>query len=239
MSNQEEKVTPVSWTLDDLQDGKMILCIGKSNSGKTYTTRYLLDYYMTKRLPASSRCQFGLVFVGSEGLNEDYTFLPDNCIINGYDEERLNLHLAHLKRIKQALKKKGKPMIHTFIVFDDLLGILNGNDNFNNFISLFRHYNVTFFMCNQYLQSRTSSTLIRMQTNYAFLWRTTAMSAIKAMYEWWGNERFEKLDDFKRHFLKTTSKKYAAMMFLDQNEPENNLWRWEAPPEFSPQKVIF
>lgn len=199
----------------------MILSIGKSKSGKTYNTRFLLDYWLRQK----RYFKWGIVFVGSKDLNDDYDFLPNHTIVNGYDEDLLMAYLDKLKKIKNS----GKVLPPSFIVFDDLLGKLQSSKKFDNFVSLFRHYNITVFLNNQFLTNRTSSTIVREQTNYAFLWKTSSRHTIEAIYNWWGGLRFANYNEFKAHFLRATKKRYACMLWHSNEEIENNFLSYMSP----------
>lgn len=222
-----------SWTIDDMEFPSCVVCIGKSKRGKSYLTRYLIQYF-TLHTPIFKQ---GLVFCGTRGLNNDWDMFPDKCIINGYDE---NILMAWLENIKKVYAS-GKKLPPSFIIFDDLLGKLGKTKFFDNFLSTYRHYNITIFLNNQFLRQSASSTLLREQANYLFAFRTVAESTIAGLFEWFGG-LFKNQEEFKKHFLSITEPKFQAMLFLEAEEDiTKNYYGFRAPPpdKFPQAKLNF
>ena len=162
-SNNTRLVDKLFKTDDD--SAALYVLVGKSRKGKSHLARYIL---MNRLL--SKQWHFGLVFCKSK-FNNDYTsFLPDNRIYEGYNEQVLMKYVNNLKKI---VKEKGK-VPASFIIFDDLIGVLNNaTDWFNNFISTFRHVNINVFICVQYLTGKNAvSPIMREQTNFAILFQS-------------------------------------------------------------------
>ncbi len=220
------------WSLDKIEFPTCILSIGKSKRGKSYLTRYLLDYFCVRKPVFKA----GIVFVGTKGLNNDWDMMPDKAVITGYSEEKLKMWLAKLMQIKKSGKE-----IHTFIVFDDLLGKLEKSSYFDNFLSTYRHYNVSVFLNNQYLASSSSGTLLREQTEYLFAFRTAAKRTITCLYDWFG-QLFDSEKEFKKTFMEQTAEDHTAMLFIEGEEDvhENYLaFTAPGPDEFKPVKLVF
>lgn len=216
----------------EFHGGGMVLSVGKSKRGKTYNTNYLLQYF-TLQNPVFKG---GMVFQGSKGMNDDYAWMPDSHVIDGYNEDVLRAWVDKLKTIRGHV---GDEMPATFLIFDDLLNAVQTNAYFNNFISLYRHLNISIFMNVQSLANRTSSTLVREQTNFAFFYKTSAKNTLKHMYEWFG-QQWDNEKEFYEHFHKTTHDKHCAMLIDTSNDGKRgNFVQWKAPPDFKAVKLNF
>lgn len=154
---------------------QMFVLVGKSGRGKSYFIRYLL----TERV-VNDGWEFGLVFCKTK-FNGDYDFLPDDKVFQGYNEEILEKYVENLQAIK---KKKGK-VPPNFIIFDDLVGVLNNQtDFFNNFISVHRHTNTNILIAVQYLAGRKAiSPIMREQTSYAIMFQSRTKRTLEKLYE--------------------------------------------------------
>ncbi len=221
--------------LFDPPDGlaQMWVCVAKSGKGKSYFVRYLL----TDRL-STGRWKYGLVFTRTK-FNGDYDFLPDNRVIEGYNENILRRYMNNLRKIA---KEKGKESLpHNFIVFDDLQGVLNNQTNwFNNFLATFRHTNTNLIVCNQYLSGKNAvSPIAREQTNYAVMFKSRTRRTLENLYESYGG-LFPKFNDFKSYFMAATEQKYTAMLYSERvDELENNYITIQAPEDYPKMQFKF
>ena len=208
----------------------VIVQIGRSKSGKSYNTRYLMYKFMLEY----RAFKFGIAWVGSSKLNDDYKFLPEKAVLD-YSEDKLKMYLRKL----EAMKDKLGHFPPSFMVFDDLLSKLTQSDYFKNFLSIYRHYNITIILCNQYLKDRTSGTLLREQTDFSFTFKTRANNTLTGTYETFGTV-FDSYADFKAHFIKCTQKKHTAMFYIqDEDEIENNYLSYAAPPNLPNKKIHY
>jgi hypothetical protein len=211
--------------------GQLFVLVGKSGKGKSYFVRYLLTDRLSRGI-----WKFGLVFTRTK-FNDDYSFLPDKRVLEGYDENILRKYINNLRSIR---KEKGK-IEPNFIVFDDLQGILNNSTNyFNNFLSTFRHTNTNILVCNQYLAGKNAvSTLAREQTNYAILFQSRTRRTLENLYESYGG-LFPTLDAFKQYFLKATKEPYSAMLYSeDVDTLEENYITIMAPEDYPEMEFDF
>lgn len=233
IKEKKRKETPdEGWDMSFFQFPCCILSLGKSKSGKSYNTSYLLNYFTIEEPVFHG----GIVMLGSQGLNEDYDFLPKKCIINGYQEEILQNYVAKLKKYRET---HNKPPPASFLVLDDLMGQLNNSQWFQNFISTYRHYNITVFLNVQFLKSRASSTLLREQVSYAFIFNTKTKNTIDALYDCFG-QLFNSYEEFKQHFLQTSKERYSCMLYIaDRDELEHNYYKYMGPINFKPKKISF
>ena len=84
--------------------------IGVRNSGKSVLIQQIIKSLFRKKL-----VDIVLVMSGSASLNDDYSFLPEGCVMN-FDKEML-----HRIWDKQVAEKKANKAKRVFIVFDDCL----------------------------------------------------------------------------------------------------------------------
>lgn len=231
-------------TLIDLIDfPACITQIGKSKRGKTYNTKYLVHYLTLKHQIFKSV----LVFQGTASINNDYGFLPKKSVIKGWDEKVLMAYMDRMEKHYEELNKERDPLLDdikpepTLVIFDDLLGKLEKSKFFDNFLGVYRHYNISCIFNNQYLKSQATSNILREQTTLAFMYFTTSKNTISALYEYWGQE-FDTQDEFRKHFQKISKPKHHSMMWSDKIEDVNhNFLSWKAPgpDQFKPQLISF
>ena len=212
----------------------LFLLVGKSKSGKSYFLKYLLQYYcLYKRI-----FNFGLVLTGSE-YNHEYPFLPQNAV-GEFSEEKLMQYINQLKERKS--KGNGKPLPASFIVLDDCLGLVQQTKSWQSLISTFRHLNISIFISVQYLKaSQISSTLIREQTNVLIAFRSTNINTIRALYDYYGSDIFETLDEFRKRYSACTQEKYHALVYISDDQladPDKNFISMKVP-EIKLQKIVY
>ena len=208
-----------------------IISVGKSMKGKSFLTRYLLtEKFMTGKF------KFGIVFTKTK-FNSDYAFLPDKAVKQGYNEEVLKKYINNLAKLRE--KKQGVPP--NFIIFDDLVGVLNNQTNwFVNFVSTVRHFNTTIIICVQYLCGRNAiSPIMREQTTHAIMFQSRTRRTLENLYESYGG-LFPSYDEFKAYFFAATREKYSAMLYLEStDELHENYITIQAPAEYPKIKVEY
>ena len=218
-------------SLFDAPDGlaQLFVLCGKSGRGKSYFIRFLLSDMLT-----NGKLKFGLVFTRTK-FNKDYAFLPDKRVIEGYNEDILKKYVNNLRKIAE----KDGSVEPNFIIFDDLVGVLNNSTQwFSNFMSTFRHTNTTIFIAVQYLPGRNAvSPLMREQTNYAIMFQSRTKRTLENLFENYGG-LFDSADEFKQYFLNATQEKYTAMLYSERIDYiEDNYVTIMAPEDYP--KMIF
>ena len=217
---------------DGTSASKLFVLVGKSFRGKSYLMRYILTDWLNREKVA-----FGLVFCKTTFNNDFTSFLPKDKVIEGYDEKILQRYVENIKNI---IKENGS-IPHSFLIFDDLTGVLNnGTDWFNNFIATFRHYNISIFISAQYLTGKKAiSTIMREQTNYCIMFQSRTRRTLENLYESYGG-LFSTFDQFKDHFLRATHEQYTALLYSEHiDELEDNYISIRAPKDFPKIKFDF
>ena len=186
----------------------LFLFVGKSKSGKSYLLKYLISYYCL----TEKHFNFGLVLTGSD-YNHEYKFLPSHAV-HKYEEEVLNQYIDSLKE----KKNNGEELPPSFLVLDDILGLISRSKAWQNLISTYRHLNITLFISVQYLRTEASSTLIREQTGALFAFKTTNINTMKCFFDYFGSNIFENLEGFKERFQKCTTEKHSCCLYLDHDK---------------------
>ena len=190
----------------DFRQHQVVLLQGKGGRGKSNALRYFLISNIVNGI-----FEYGIVFTGSK-MNDDFNFLPDNFVFEGFDTDTLESYIEFLEEQK---KDKGKVPIN-FVVFDDLVNLLNTHDNFlNNFITKVRHYNTRIMIAVQHLNQGASTVTKEMTTN-ALMYKTTSFNTLRALWENFG-QSFETLREFKDFFQKHTQEPFTALGF-DSNQ---------------------
>jgi hypothetical protein len=234
LEDQVEKRVPKKkkkkgWSLDDMEFPALIMSIGKPKRGKSYLTRYLITYFSVVKPIFKG----GIIFCATQELNSDWHQFPEKSVITGYTDEKLKMWADRLKE----RKTQGK-LVPTFIVFDDLMGVLQKSKYFDQFLSTYRHYHVTIFLNNQYLASSTSSTLAREQTSYLFAFKSETTRTNKCIYEWFG-QIYDTFDEFKKVFRERTKEPHTAMLHIEGEEDKSkNDFSFRAP-KYEQVKLIY
>ena len=214
-------------------DGQAIIVVfvGKSYRGKSYFLKYLISDRLNR-----NKFKFGLVFTTTK-FNGDYKFLPDNRVIEGYNEEILKKYFNNLKRIKD----KDGEVPPNFIIFDDLVGVLaNQTSFFNSFITTCRHLNISVFIAVQYLTGKNAiSPTMRQQTTHAIMFHSKMKSTVENLYENYG-QMFDSLKEFRQHYDEITKDQYVAMIYLEKEDDINkNYFGIRAPKNIPELKFEF
>lgn len=234
--NEDNKIiknnkSNVNDLFDNDDEPIFVVAVGKSMKGKSYFLRYLIQDRFNK-----GKFNFGLVFTKTN-FNGDWSFIPKKAIKEGYDEGVLRRYVDNLK----AIKEKDGHIEPNFIIFDDLVGILNNQSGwFINFISTHRHFNTSLFIAVQYLTGRRAiSPIMREQTTHALLFNSRTKNTLVNLYESYGG-LFEKFNDFKNYYLKATEEKYVAMLYReDIDELNDNYISIQAPPNVNFEPIDF
>ena len=210
----------------------LICFVGKSYSGKSYFIRYYISNgLLTKKF------KFGMVFTKTK-FNKDYDFLPDKAVYDGYNEEALKQYISNLERMK---RKQGVNMPRSFLVLDDIQGVLSDQTEFmNNFLARHRHYNITLIVAIQYLGGRRGvSPLFREQCTHAVMFKSKTKKTLENLFLAFG-QLFNSLEDFKRYFFAATEQKHSAMLYTEQiDDLEDNYQTIQAPANVPKMKFKF
>lgn len=218
----------------DPKNAKILLMVGKPNSGKSYLTRAFFKYWADNHF-----FKFGVVFTGTK-FQHQFDYLPDECVIDGYNDLKLRNYITKLQQMTDALRKttgdKHSMLPPNFICYDDITGLLSPTSWFNNWLANFRHTNTTLIFCAQYLRSNnTICTALRSYINYAFCFEPDSLLALKALHETFGN-RYEKFKRFKRDILAVTNEKYGCFMY---NADEKKYGSMRAPDNIPDFQIKF
>jgi hypothetical protein len=212
----------------------LILLLGKSKSGKSHLTKYLLQYYTLEK----PIWQFGLCLTGSP-YNHEYTFLPDHAV-HEYNEDILESYINELKTRKD--ESKGEKMPASFLILDDCLGLISKTAAWQNLLSTYRHLNITIFLSVQYLKTEASSTLVREQAGIVCAFKSTNINVINCLYDYFGSELFESVKDFKARYSACTSEKYHCMLYIADDalsSSNKNFLSFTAPKELLNVKLKY
>ena len=208
----------------DLSKEAVLLFCGKPRRGKTNAIRFLLTKHSLDKFQGCANYQFGLVFTRTK-FNHDYDFLPDEYVIEGYDEEIL---AKYLQGLEDAIAK-GQKAPKNFIVFDDLIGLLSKNDPFlTNFLSTARHTNTQIYLATQHLKTGASTTLREVCT-HAIIFGSKTYNTTQSLFENFGG-LFKNVNDFRKCLQETTKEPYTAMLYLqDEDNIQNNYLKFRCP----------
>lgn len=207
--------------LDFSTQPQIVTCIGKPARGKSYAVRWMILKNTID--PRSNVFKYGIVFSQTGSFNHEFDYIPEDYVCEGYDPDVLENYLEGIKA-----QKKIKP---SFIIFDDIQGILSAHDPvLNSLVACHRHYKISLFFCFQAISGHHASfPLLRECTTIALLFNSKGERTLKALYENFG-QLFPDYKSFVQHFLNVTSEKYVAMLYLqDIDDLEDNYLYFKAP----------
>ena len=202
---------------------QMYVLVGKSLKGKSHFVKWLVYHKFGAGKP---KWKFGLVFVRTK-FNHGYNFLPENSIVQGYDQDVLERYVEQLEKIIASEGSVGP----NFIIFDDLVGILsNQNQWFINWISTHRHFNTNVVIAVQYLTGKNAiSPIMREQTSVAMLFNSKTRRTVENLYESYG-QLFPTLREFQDYYQQATAEPYVCMVYMEhEDDIHKNYLRMRAP----------
>ena len=202
----------------DFTTPQISVFVGKPKSGKSWALRWCI----LKQTADKRHFKWGIVFTRTK-FNGDYDYLPDDYVYEDYDPLILQQYLDGIKKLETI-----EP---SFIIFDDIQGVLNGNDPvLTSLNACHRHYKISVFYCFQYIYGRGSTPVLRECCTLAFLFNSKGNRTLQALYENFG-QLFDSFQEFKEYFLAITKEKHTAMLYIqDIDEKENNYMLFRAPP---------
>ena len=204
--------------IDDLPGG-CIINLGKTNSGKSNNTKYLILKYSTD-IP---EFQFGIVFCGTK-FNHGYSYLPDEYVFDGYQEDVLRNYMQNLRKWRE---KNNKPPPKNFVIFDDLVGVLDTKDKYLTHLHTLGRHTSTFFIHNiQYIKAINPT--IRENVELVYMYRSKTKNTIEALYENFG-QTFDRYNDFKNFFLNSLDKFQALLYIQNEDDDDKNYQIYKAP----------
>ena len=197
---------------------KLHMFIGSSSSGKSYLLKSIVsDHLSAKRL------KFGIVFTATKH-NCGYDWLPDQYVFSNYDQEILNRYIAFLVK----MKKKGT-IPNSFVILDDIVMSINQHSKaFAEFLSTYRHYNITLYVTTQSINKCVP--LFREQADYAYIFQLHTVAAIKAAYESYG-QLFLTIKKWQEFLKEGTCIDYQCIVWSKETKPviELKYKRFKAP----------
>ena len=204
----------------DFSTPQICVFLGKPKRGKSWALRHTI---LKHSVDKPKIFKYGIVFTRTK-FNGDYDWLPDDYVYPDYDPMILQQYLDGLKELDP------KDIEPSFIIFDDIQGVLNSNDPvLTSLNACHRHFKISIFYCFQYIYGRGSTPVLRECTTYAFLFNSKGKRTLEALYENFG-QLFDSFDEFKEYYLACTKEPYTAMLYIqDIDSKEDNYFQYKAP----------
>ena len=193
----QQENTPQNFEFD-LSRPRIFVIVGRCGSGKSVAMRCILKDCAQKGLFA-----FGRVYTSTKQMNTEWSsIIPSKHIFDNYSDAHLKQYINKLKEWK--IKNK-KPLPPSFLIFDDLLAVMNIHSPLLKwFFSVHRHWNITIFLSSQHLVSSVS-TMLRTLTDYAIVFANRFKRDRKQLCAAFGqlledeNDFLRMLDSLKKH----------------------------------------
>ena len=190
---------------------QLMILVGPPGSGKSQAIQSIItDMYNTKRI------NFGIAFVGSKFAG-NYDYLPDDMVKEGYDEQELQNYVEEVASFIRKNKIKRAPQ--SFILFDDLMGVMDlYSPFFTNLIARFRHFGFNIIFGVQYLKKGVPTTVRECMT-VAMMWRSYNKESFDACYTYFGQVAHDE-KQFEELYDKATSVQHRCLVF----QPPSNIY---------------
>ena len=162
--------------MPNFPDGKVVVFIGKRETGKSFLVRDLL--YHKQDMPV------GCVISGTEGANAFYSnILPGIFIHNKFSDAVVHNYIKRQKKAVKAAHADSQVDPRAFLILDDCLYDPSWTKN-TDIRALFmngRHFRSTFIITMQYALGIPPS--LRTNIDYVFILRENYVSNRKRLYE--------------------------------------------------------
>jgi hypothetical protein len=161
-----------------IDDDKVVVLIGKRETGKSYLTRDLLAHH--KDIP------IGTVISGTEGANAFYTkFVPSLFIHEDYTPDLIKNVIKRQKNVIDKMQRPGGNAIdpRAFLILDDCLydSTWIKDKNMRRIFMNGRHYKLLFVLTMQFALGVPPH--LRTNVDYVFILRENIVSNRKRLYE--------------------------------------------------------
>ena len=209
---EESNELPIDWDTPQI-----IVSVGKPKRGKSNSTKY----FILKNALEREIYKFGVCFTKTK-FNNDYDYLPEKYVYQGWQPDKLQQYLDGLEKQKERERN--------FVILDDLVSVIDRNDPvISNFVSTHRHYRTDIYINTQYLYASVNTPLFRECTSVCLMFMTKMKKSIRGLFECYG-QLFQDEEEFKQHLLKTTKEKFVAMVYIaDIDDIEENYISFLAP----------
>ena len=196
-----------------LPNGKVIVFIGKRETGKSFLVKDLLYYHQD--IPV------GTVISGTEGANAFYSkMMPSIFIHNQYDDGVISNYIRRQKKIVRAYNEKREVDPRAFLILDDCLYDNSWVRN-TDIRSLFmngRHYYSTLIITMQYSLGIPPN--LRTNIDYVFILRENINANRRRLYEQYAG-MFNTLETFNQ-VMDQCTENYECLV-INNNSKSNRL----------------
>ena len=199
--------------MPNFPDGKVVVFIGKRETGKSFLVRDLL--YYKQDMPV------GCVISGTEGANAFYSkILPGIFIHNQFSDTVVHNYIKRQKKAVKAFQSNSKIDPRAFLILDDCLYDPSWTKN-TDIRALFmngRHFRSTFIITMQYALGIPPS--LRTNIDYVFILRENIQANRKRLYEQYAG-MFQNLDMFNQ-VMDQCTENYECIV-INNNAHSNKL----------------
>ena len=196
-----------------IPDGKVVVFVGKRETGKSFLVRDLL--YYKQDIPV------GCVISGTEGANSFYgKILPNIFIHHKFTDKVVGNYMKRQKKVVKASQGNSRIDPRAFFILDDCLYDPSWTKN-TDIRSLFmngRHYKSTFLITMQYSLGIPPS--LRTNIDYIFILRENIQANRKRLYEQYAG-MFQNLEVFNQVMDQCTEN--FECLVINNNSKSNKL----------------
>jgi ABC-type dipeptide/oligopeptide/nickel transport system ATPase component len=162
---------------------------GSCGSGKSYLIKYICESF-------SNIFNGFIVFSNTATFTEDYKFLENykHKILGSLDFDN---ELKKIMSIQEKNRNKGIKK-QFLIIFDDIFGSIKDSKKFKEFISTYRHYNLSIIFSAQYICG--IATYLREISAYVMIFNQKTNNSLKLAYENYFADKYTSFEEFKKNF---------------------------------------
>ena len=198
---------PIHPTLPDIQDGSVLLIVGKRGTSKTTIFSNLI---MNPNMLGMSNFDYGFIVSPTAQQDKTITKLVDKYKATTYTNvNNLDNILNDIVSFQKSFGEK-KDIPRSFIFLDDCLGKIKKNSISNYLTSRSRHILQGGMLCITTQQLRGIPCCVRTNSTHVILGRTTNQKEFQALYDEFGSV-FGKFEEFQDACKYCWSQKYNFM----------------------------
>jgi hypothetical protein len=188
---------------DNTKTGRMILSLGKKNSGKSYLMMAYLKYVLYHKVYEAIHfvCP---IFSGEQN--------------NSYDFLKTQKHILIYKHYSEAVSKavdKSRQTKHTLFMIDDATSELmqNNDQTFIHLICTTRHYKGLTLWANVHSCKRILTPAVRQNIDNLFIYHIPNIKLLNDIYDEYLSLLFESFKDFKIFYVKTLDEEHSCIFY--------------------------
>ena len=188
---------------DNTTTGRMILSIGKKNSGKSFLMMAYLKYVLYHEIYEAIHfvCP---IYNGEQ--NNSYDFLKT--------QKHVLIYPHYSEAVSKIVDKSRKTKRTLFMIDDATSELLHNNDNmFLHLITTTRHHKGLTLWANVHSCKRILSPAVRQNVDNMFIYHIPNIKLLNDIYDEYLSLLFDNFKEFKQFYLQTLNEEHSCIFY--------------------------